>query len=271
MSDPRPLAIFDSGVGGLTVLKALRQRLPNEPLFYLGDTARVPYGTRSDETVLRYAREATAFLMEREVKVIVVACNTVSTVALDALSRTIPIPVVGVLEPGAREAVRRTRSGRIGVIGTAATIRSGAYERRLQALRARCTVVQQACPLFVPLAEEGWVDGGVPQMIADAYLTDLRRAHIDTLVLGCTHYPLLRPIIAGTMGPDVVLVDSAEAVAEETARLLAQRDLGAAHRVRSPGEHFFVTDPAEGFREVGERFLGSPVERLERVSLPVLR
>ncbi|MGD8377274.1 MAG: glutamate racemase [Acidobacteriota bacterium] len=269
MSDTRPLAVFDSGVGGLTVLAALRRKLPGEPLLYLGDTARVPYGTRSDETVLRYAREATAFLMEKDVKAIVVACNTVSTIALDALADALPLPVVGVLEPGARAAARLTRNGRIGVIGTAATIRSGAYARRLKALRLGCTVVQQACPMFVPLAEEGWTDGGVPQMVADAYLSEVRRANVDTLVLGCTHYPLLRDVIAGTMGPGVTLVDSAEAAAEETVGVLQEQDLQAMGRVRRPGEHFFVTDPGERFREVGERFLTGPIERLERVALPV--
>lgn len=269
MSDPRPLAVFDSGVGGLTVVHALRRRLPGEGILYLGDTARVPYGTRSDETVLRYAREAVDFLLARDVKAVVVACNTVSSVALDVLAGERSVPVLGVLEPGAREACERSSGGRIGVIGTAATVRSGAYERRIQARRPGSTVVQKACPLLVPLAEEGWTDGEVPQMVARSYLGDLRSARIDTLVLGCTHYPLLRGVIAAVMGPQVALVDSGEAAAVEAEQLLREHGLLAPARERPIGDHFFVTDPAERFREVGERFLGGPIERLERVTLPV--
>ena len=270
MSDPRPLAVFDSGIGGLTVLRALRRRLSREPVLYLGDTARVPYGTRSDDTVLRYAREATAFLLSRDVKAVVVACNTVSAVALDALAAEISVPLVGVLEPGAREACRRTRTGKIGVIGTAATVRSGAYARRIQELRPGTVVRQAACPLFVPLAEEGWVDGAVPQMVAESYLGELRRAGVDTLVLGCTHYPVLRGVLAATMGETVELVDSAEAAADEVARLLGEAGLEASGAsADATGVHFFVTDSSERFREVGSRFLGSPLARLEQVSLPV--
>lgn len=270
MSDPRPLAVFDSGIGGLTVLKALRERLPGEPLLYLGDTARVPYGTRSDETVLRYAREAAVFLLQRDVKALVVACNTVSAVALDALAKSVPLPMIGVLEPAVREAARVTKAAKIGVIGTPATVRSGAYPRRLHALRSGATVVQKACPMFVPLAEEGWIDGSVPRMIAETYLSDLRRAGIDTLVLGCTHYPLLEPVIAATMGPSVQLVDSASVTADAVAAMLEERDLCAPTRTRSAGEHFFVTDPAARFREVGATFLGSSIDQLERVTLPIL-
>jgi glutamate racemase len=262
------LGVFDSGIGGLTVLRALKRRLPSEPLLYLGDTARVPYGTRSDETVLRYAREAMAFFLAKQVKAVVVACNTVSAVALEPLAAESSVPVVGVLEPGAAEAVKRTRSGRVGVIGTQATVRSGAYARRIEALRPGATVMQRACPLFVPLAEEGWADGAVPRLVAQTYLTDLKRAQIDTLVLGCTHYPLLRDVVAGVLGADVALVDSAEAAADEVVRLLASSGL-AAPGAASPADHFFVTDPADTFRDVGERFLGGPIERLERVALPV--
>jgi glutamate racemase len=282
MSDPRPLGVFDSGIGGLTVLRALKRRLPSEPLLYLGDTARVPYGTRSDETVLRYAREAMAFFLGKGVKAVVVACNTVSAVALEPLAAESSVPVVGVLEPGAAEAVRRTRSGRVGVIGTQATIRSGAYARRIEELHPGAVVMQRACPLFVPLAEEGWLDGAVPRLVAQTYLGDLKRARIDTLVLGCTHYPLLRDVVAGVMGADVALVDSAEAAADEVVRLLAASGLAAPGPTApsagtppsrpdapAPADHFFVTDPADRFRDVGERFLGGPIERLERVALPV--
>jgi glutamate racemase len=266
LSDPRPIAVFDSGVGGLTVFHALRASLPGEALLYLGDTARVPYGTRSDETVLRYAREAIDFLMSRDVKAVVVACNTVSSVALEELASAFAVPMIGVLEPGAREACKVT-AGRVGVIGTAATVRSGAYERRIQAARPGTVVVQQACPLFVPLAEEGWIDGGVPQMVAWSYLGDLRAANIDTLVLGCTHYPLLKPVIAAVMGPEVTLIDSADSAAAETHRILSEGDLLAPVRERTIEDHFFVTDPAEKFRAVGERFLGGSIRRLEQVAL----
>lgn len=267
MSDPRPLAVFDSGIGGLTVLRALRRRLPAESMLYLGDTARVPYGTRADETVLRYAREAAAFLVARDVKAVVVACNTVSAVALDALAGELPVPVVGVLEPGAREACRRT-GGRVGVIGTAATVRSAAYARRIRELRPGTEVFQAACPLFVPLAEEGWDDGDVPRLVAERYLAELKAAAVDTLVLGCTHYPVLRPVIRAVMGEGVELVDSAKAAAEEVAELLSEHSLAAPGEHDADADHFFVTDSSERFREVGERFLGATLARLEQVSLP---
>lgn len=268
MSDARPLAIFDSGVGGLTVLRAVRRRLPNEAVLYLGDTARVPYGTRADETVLRYAREAAAFLVARDVKAVVVACNTVSTVALDALAAELPVPVLGVLEPGAREACRQTTGGRIGVIGTAATARSGAYARRIEALRPGTKVLQVACPLFVPLAEEGWDDGDVPRLVAEHYLADLRAQEIDTLVLGCTHYPMLKSVIRAVMGEEVTLVDSAEAAAAEVDRLLVERGIAAAPGTSPTTDRFFVTDSSERFRKVGERFLGAAIDRIEQVELP---
>jgi glutamate racemase len=268
MSDPRPLAIFDSGVGGLTVLRALRLRLPNESVLYLGDTARVPYGTRADETVLRYAREAASFLVARDVKAVVVACNTVSAVALGALAGELPVPVVGVLEPGVREACRVTKSGKVGVIGTDATMRSGAYARGIRTLRAGTEVTQVACPLFVPLAEEGWDQGDVPRLVAEHYLARLQNAGVDTLVMGCTHYPVLQPVIHKVMGPQVTLVDSAEATATEVVQLLQVHGLARAN-ARDPGaDHFFVTDSSKRFRQVGERFLGATVERLELVSLP---
>jgi glutamate racemase len=270
VSDPRPLAVFDSGLGGLTVLRALRARLPSESVLYLGDTARVPYGTRADDTVLRYAREAAAFLVDREVKALVVACNTVSAVALEALAAEVPVPVVGVLDPGAREACRRTRSGVVGVIGTAATIRSDAYARRIRELRPDARVLQAACPLFVPLAEEGWDEGDVPRLVAERYLAGLRREGVDTLVLGCTHYPILRPVVLAVMGDGVTLVDSADSVADEVTRLLADHGLAAPDDGDSlRDDHFFVTDSSERFREVGERFLGGALARLEQVSLPV--
>src|SRR3954465_13682954 len=205
----RPIGVFDSGVGGLTVLRALLARLPNESTIYLGDTARVPYGTRSPEVVTRYALLCARHLAAQGIKMLVVACNTVSADSLPALAEALPIPVVGVIEPGAQLAAARTRGGAIAVLGTPATVASGAYQRALARLAPLSPVIARACPLFVPLAEEGWTDGEVPRLIAERYLADLRRARIDTAVLGCTHYPLLAPAIAEVLGPQVAIVDSA--------------------------------------------------------------
>jgi glutamate racemase len=262
-----PIGVFDSGVGGLTVLKALMERLPHESTLYLGDTARVPYGTKSGEVVTRYSLKNAAFLMERGLKLLVVACNTASAVALPALEAALPVPVVGVIAPGARAALRRTRGGAIGIIGTPGTIRSGAYQRELAAagpggLRVRA----RACPLFVPLAEEGWVTGEVPRLVAREYLSDFTREGVDTLVLGCTHYPLLKEVIAEAVGPGVALVDSAEATADAVAQLLEQKGL-LAPPGRTPTHASFVTDVPERFMEVGARFLGRPLRGAEQVDL----
>ncbi|MGH7537918.1 MAG: glutamate racemase, partial [Gemmatimonadales bacterium] len=198
-----PLGVFDSGIGGLTVARALFENLPRESVIYFGDTARVPYGPKSPETVRRYSAEILAFLLHQGVKAVVVACNTSTAHALDYLRAYAPVPVVGVIEPGARAAVAATASGRIGVIGTAGTVASGAYERAIKALRPDATVVSQACPLFVPLVEEGWFEHPATQLVAREYLLPLERAHVDVLVLGCTHYPLLKPLLAGVLGPAV--------------------------------------------------------------------
>jgi glutamate racemase len=263
----RPIGVFDSGVGGLTVLRELIARLPDEGYTYFGDTARVPYGAKSPETVLRYAREAAAFLLGRDVKLLVVACNTATAHALDVLEYELPIPVVGVIEPGARAAVQATRRGRIGVIGTAGTIASGAYDlavRRMLGTDAR--VYAQACPLFVPLIEEGLLDHPATHLIAEEYLAPLREMDIDVLILGCTHYPLLRSALQNVMGPDVVLVDSGAETAGEVARLLAEHEL---HRTAGPtsGHHFVASDSALRFREVGQRLLGAALGGVELVDV----
>ncbi len=270
-----PVGVFDSGIGGLTVFQALRDRLPKaERLLYLGDTARVPYGTKSDETVTRYALEGARFLLRRGVKALVVACNTMSAVALPALRRELPIPVVGVIGPGAEAACRASRNGIIGVIGTATTIRSAAYARAIASHLPAARVLSQACPLFVPLAEEGWVDNDVARATARAYLVDLKAAGIDTLVLGCTHYPLLKKVIGEVMGDAVRLVDSAEATAGVVRARLEERGLLATDPAAAPDragaagdDHFFVTDSSERFHEVGSRFLGRRLERLELVDI----
>jgi glutamate racemase len=261
-----PIGVFDSGVGGLTVLKALMERLPHESTLYLGDTARVPYGTKSGEVVTRYSLKNAQFLMDRGIKLLVVACNTASAVALPALSAALPVPVLGVIAPGARAALRRTRGGGVGVIGTPGTIRSGAYQRELQAADPNVRVKARACPLFVPLAEEGWTTGEVPHLVAREYLADFTRDGVDTLVLGCTHYPLLKGIIAEVVGPGVALVDSAEATAAAAALLLAEREL-LAPAGHAPTHGSFVTDVPERFMEVGARFLGRPIPSAEQVDL----
>jgi glutamate racemase len=265
-TDARPIGVFDSGVGGLTVLRALRARFPDEPMVYLGDTARVPYGTKSAEVVTRYSLRNAAFLTAQDVKLLVVACNTASSVALPALREALPIPVVGVIEPGARAAARVSRSGEIGVVGTPGTIASGAYQRALAAERPGLRIHVQACPLFVPLAEEGWVQGDVPRQVARAYLAGMRKAGIDTLVLGCTHYPLLRGVLAEELGPGVSLVDSAEATAADVAELLAQGGVG---RAPAPAGalRLYVTDLPDRIPELSVRFLGERVESAEQVDI----
>jgi glutamate racemase len=261
-----PIGVFDSGVGGLTVLKALMARLPHESTLYLGDTARVPYGTKSGEVVTRYSLKNAQFLLERDIKLLVVACNTASAVALPALSAALPVPVLGVIAPGARTALQRTRGGGVGVIGTPGTIKSGAYQRELQAADPQVKVKARACPLFVPLAEEGWTAGEVPHLVARDYLADFAKDGVDTLVLGCTHYPLLKSVIAEVVGPQVALVDSAEATAEAVAELLSQRELLAP--AGQPTTHgYYVTDVPERFVEVGARFLGRPIPSAEQVDL----
>ena len=257
------IGIFDSGIGGLTVLQQVTRLLPREVLVYLGDTARSPYGTKSPEVVARYACENTDFLMARGLKMLVVACNTASAVALDVLRERYELPVVGVIEPGAQEAVRRSTNRRIGVIGTEATIASGAYTQALRALDPNIEVYTRACPLFVPLVEEGWVDNEVARATIALYLGSLKHSGIDTLILGCTHYPLLKNSLAEFLGPEVCLIDSAEETAKVVRGTLAS--YGLARRKGSGGASFFVTDIPDRFVKVGARFLGQQVESAVRV------
>ena len=259
-----PIGIFDSGIGGLTVLREITRLLPKENTIYLGDTARVPYGSKSKETVERYSLEVAHFLLKYGIKMLVAACNTASAYALDRLKKELAIPVIGVIEPGAKAALLATRTKRIGVIGTEGTIRSNAYASAIKALDPDVSTFTKACPLFVPLAEEGWTDDSVTFSVAERYLGELKAHGIDTLVLGCTHYPLLKGVLAKVMGPGVTLIDSAESTAEEVKRVLIENsmqnngaDAHAAHR-------FFVTDSPERFVTVGRRFFG---ERLEGAEL----
>lgn len=260
------IGIFDSGVGGLTVLREIVKTIPQEDTIYFGDTARVPYGTKSPETVVRYAHEITSFLVKRDIKLLVVACNTVSAVALNSLKRQFPIPVIGTIEPGAKRAVEVTRNNKVGVIGTAGTIKSGAYTRAIKRLSPETEVLTKACPLFVPLAEEGWIDNEVARLTAQMYLQELKDAGIDTLVLGCTHYPLLKSVIAEVMGPDVVLVDSAEEIARTVSGILTKKKI-----IRPVSEkglhHYFVSDIPAGFIRVGNRFLGGRLGDVYQVNL----
>lgn len=260
------IGIFDSGVGGLTVFRRIAERLPEESILYLGDTARVPYGTKSRDTVIRYARGCAGVLMQRGVKLLVIACNTASAFALDALRAELEIPVIGVVEPGARAAVRKSRNACIGVIGTAGTVASGAYADVILALNPEARVYSKPCPLFVPLAEEGWTDGEVPRAIARVYLEELVDKGIDTLVLGCTHYPLLADTVAATLGGSAVLVDSAEETAvavEETLRAMQLMCTEPAE----PRYRFMVTDAPDGIARVGRRFLGWDLGEVEWVDV----
>lgn len=260
-----PVGVFDSGVGGLTVLEAVARRLPGESTVYLGDTARLPYGPKSPDTVRRYASEAAAFLGERGVKLMVVACNTASARALPGLADEAPFPVVGVVRPGARAAVERSRGGRIGVIGTRGTVESGAYGDTIRSLRADVEIQSAACPLFVPLVEEDWTDGIVVRLVARRYLDPLLREGIDTLVLGCTHYPHLRGLLSRVAGPEVELVEPAAATADDVAEELEERGLTA------PGgevrRRYYVTDDADRFRSLAGRWMGETIDHLETVEL----
>jgi glutamate racemase len=259
----KPIGVFDSGVGGLTVVAALRRRLPRESILYLGDTARLPYGTKSPATVTQYTRRNLHFLEERQVKAVVVACNTASALALPHLEPR--LPTWGVIEPGAARAAEVSR-GSIGVLATESTVLSNAYGRALLARRPDLQIVSQACPLFVPLVEEGWGDDPVVEAVASRYLQPLLAARVDTVVLGCTHYPMLAPVIARLLGPDVTLVDSADATARAVEQSLAE--LGLAERSDEPPEHHFcVTDAGERFGRIAGRFLGSDDLSLEWVEV----
>lgn len=263
-----PIGIFDSGVGGLTVLRAVRDRLPHESVIYLGDTARVPYGTKSPATIERYAVEDASFLVEKGVKMLLVACNTASAMARERLRAEFQIPLLSVLGPGARMAARVTRNGRVGVIATEATIESGAYARAIEDASGdkQVEIFARACPLFVPLVEEGETDSAITRLVAEQYLAPLRAQEIDTLVLGCTHYPLLKRVIGETMGSAVTLVDSAAATAEETAHVLAQHGLLNQVPGASSSE-FYVTDAARRFHRIAEKILGEPLPHLEAVEI----
>lgn len=266
MDRSNPIGVFDSGIGGLTVVKRINSFLPNENIVYFGDTARVPYGTKSNETVTEYALQDANFLVKKNVKLIVVACNTVSSVAMDVLRKKYDIPVIGMIKPGALSAVEATRNGKIGVIGTNATINNKAYSTELKKLDKKLTVIEKACPLFVPLAEEGWIDHKATKLIAEEYLAELRGKGVDTLILGCTHYPILADVIRNVMGKDITLIDSGTAASTIVETHLHGKGLRNVSNLLG-FDDFYVSDLPGKFREIAERFLGKRVENISKVDI----
>jgi glutamate racemase len=256
----RPIGIFDSGVGGLTVFKEIRKQFPKEDIVYFGDTARVPYGHKSYTTISAYSIQNARFLLQRGAKIIVIACNTSSSVALKQLQDSLPVPVIGVIEPGAKSAVSATRNGKIGIIGTEGTIRSKAYSREIDDLKKDCQVFSRACPLFVPLAEEGWEDHPVTTLTIKEYLKPLLDKEIDTLVLGCTHYPILKESIQKVVGNNIVLVDSAEAISQQLYEILPDKE-----NEGTGEDHFFVSDNEDKFRQIASRILNTKISKLIKV------
>ncbi len=262
----RPIGIFDSGIGGLTVFAEIRKSLPQESLIYLGDTARVPYGSKTAETVIRYSLENVDFLRERNVKAIVVACNTASALALPTLAQQCEMPIIGVVEPGAKSALIATKKNKLGVIGTQATISSEAYSKALRESNAQVKVVSQACPLFVSLVEEGWVDNEVAELVAQQYLLGIKTEGIDVLILGCTHYPVLKSVISKVVGSGIQLIDSAQATAQALAEMLKKNKLEAAGDLK-PEHQIYVTDLPSRFELIASKFLGNDLPQVRHISI----
>lgn len=267
--DSRPaIGVFDSGIGGLTVVRELMRQLPGESVIYFGDTARVPYGSKSPETVIRFSLEDSAFLLRKGVKLLVVACNTASSVSMPALREFSTVPVIGVIEPGAAAAAKATRNGIVGVIGTNGTISSGAYQKALRNAGGINGVVAQPCPLLVPLVEEGWLDHRITTAVVEEYMAPLMRESIDTLVLGCTHYPLLKPVFGRVLGPGVTLVDSAEATASVVLEILGGQNAAGSGASPPEAAHcFYVSDIPLKFQEIAQRFLGRSIPLVTQVEV----
>ncbi|HVO73161.1 MAG TPA: glutamate racemase [Ignavibacteriaceae bacterium] len=265
----KPIGVFDSGIGGLTVVKKISQTFPNENIIYFGDTARVPYGSKSNSTVIEYSIQDARFLMSKGVKIIVAACNTASSVALNGVKKEFNLPVIGMIEPGAKSAAEKTTSGKIGVIGTRATINNKAYSKEIKKINPALEVYEKACPLFVPLAEEGWIKHPAAYQIAEEYLKELRERKIDTLVLGCTHYPILSEVIQEIIGRDVALIDSGVASAEAVNKELKEGGLFADRNI--PGvQEFYVSDIPIKFKEVAELFFGRKIKEVKKIELEEL-
>lgn len=264
--DNRPIGVFDSGIGGLTVLKEIIQRLPGEDVVYFGDTARVPYGTRSRDTIVKYTFQSVRFLLSKNVKAIVIACNTASATALNDIKNAFDIPVVGVIEPGAAAAVGANRNGKIGIIGTPATVLSGAYGKAIKKIDCSKDIVSSPCPLFVPIVEEGWYDTEVARLVAKEYLKPIIESGVDTIVMGCTHYPLLKNVVANISGKDVTLIDPAYETARELLNVLKDRGMGKGEEI-SPVYKYYVSDDPDKFTRVGAAFLGKNIDNIEKIDI----
>lgn len=264
--DSRPIGVFDSGIGGLTVVKEIMEQLPNESIVYFGDTARVPYGTKSKETITRYSFQCIRFLLEKKVKAIVVACNTASAASLDVIMQSFDIPIIGVVEPGAIAACEVTKLNRIGIIGTESTVSSGAYEREINVINNDVKMILKACPLFVPIVEEGWQDTDVAKLTAREYLEDLKQKGIDALVMACTHYPLLEKTIGDLMGEEIKLVNPAYETAKALKNTLHNLNIHSKSSKQTTYE-FYVSDNPVKFKKVGENFLQNPISHVQKIDI----
>jgi glutamate racemase len=264
----RPIGVFDSGIGGLTVVKALSRLLPNEKIIYFGDTARVPYGNKSRETIIHYSLQIAYFLMKKKIKMLVIACNSASSVSLPTLKRHFHIPIIGVIEPGAKAAISNTENKRVGVIGTLGTVNSNSYKKALKNIDKKVNVFQQSCSLFVPLAEDGWNNTKIAQAISDEYIKDLAGKNIDTLILGCTHYPLLKNVIRNSVGKNVGLIDSGVETAKEVRKILEKKSLLSKNKLTEKNHSvFYVSDFPHKFKEVSQRFLTHELKHVHKVKL----
>jgi len=264
--DNRPIGVFDSGIGGLTVLKELMNTLPNESFVYFGDTARVPYGPRSKDTIIKYSCQCARFLLSKDVKAMVIACNTASATALNTLKEKFDIPIVGVIEPGASAAVLSNKNGRVGIIGTLATVNSGAYARAIKNIDNSKEIVSNPCPLFVPIVEEGWANTEVARLVAEEYLKPIIQGNVDTIVMGCTHYPLLKGVVGKIMGEGVALIDPACETSKKFKDILADRDIKSSENAASICR-YYVSDDPEKFIRIGDAFLEKNIDNIEKIDI----
>ncbi len=263
--DNRPIGVFDSGVGGLTVLSALSKILPNESIYYVGDTARVPYGNKSKSSILKFSKQITKWLLKQDCKIIVIACNTASSLALNHLKSNRLTSIIGVIEPGIKSALKNTKNKKIGVLGTRATINSSIYFKKFKEIDKKISVFSKACPLFVPLVEEGFISGHIPLSICNHYLNELKKTEIDTLILACTHYPLLAPTISQVLGPSIKLIDSSLATADEVKTILKENDSLSSRNVKEV--NCYVTDYTKTFKTIVDRFFKSNINSISKIDV----